>query len=301
MSLLFNENIKFNYNMRNSNINNLLKKYNFLRHGTIGKSLCGRNIDFLHIGNSDKKILWVAAHHGMEWLTSVVVFKFLDYICEKINLNKKIHGVDLNMQFQKTGLTVIPCLNPDGVDICIQGSTAAYKYQGLVEKISNGNTSSWQSNARGVDLNHNYNAGWDELHKLEIENKILGPSNTRYGGTHPHSEPETKAITSFCLKNNFKYAYAFHSQGEEIYWNYGSNTPDKSETIANILAFASGYEVSCPEGLAIGGGFKDWFIETFKKPAFTIEIGKGKNPLPISCFDDIYNKIEKMLLISLLI
>lgn len=301
MSILLDENIKFTYNVRQSNINNLLKKYNFLKHGIIGKSLCGKNIDFLDIGNSDEKILWVAAHHGIEWLTSVLVFKFLNYVCEKVNSNEKIHGVDLSKQFQKTGLTIIPCLNPDGVDISLQGSIAAGKYQRLVEKVSNGNTFYWNSNARGVDLNHNYNAGWNELRKLEIKNKILGPSSTRYGGTHPHSEPETKAITSFCLKNNFKYAYAFHSQGEEIYWDYGKSTPNESEKIANILALASGYKVSHPEGLAIGGGFKDWFIETFKKPAFTIEIGKGKNPLPISCFDDIYNKIEKMLLISLLV
>lgn len=301
MSFFLNKNIKFTHNVRKSTIYNLTKKYNFLFHGSIGQTLCGRSIDFLRLGNPNDTILWVSAHHGMEWLTSVLVLKFLEFICEKIKNGEKIYSIDLNKHLKKRGLTIIPCLNPDGVDICIQGSNAAGKYQKLVETITNGNTSCWQANARGVDLNHNYNAGWKELHELEIRNKIQGPAPTRYGGTHPHSEPETLALTSFCLKNNFSYAIAFHSQGEEIYWDYGNNTPEKSENIANILAIASGYEVSRPEGLAVGGGFKDWFIETFKKPGFTIEIGKGQNPLPISYLDNIYEKIERMLLISLLL
>ena len=69
--------------------------------------------------------------------------------------------------------------------------------------------------------------------------------------------------------------------------------------MGKILSQTSGYKLSSPEGLAVGGGFKDWFIKTFNKPGFTIEIGKGKNPLPISDFDSIYKKLEKMLTISL--
>ena len=71
--------------------------------------------------------------------------------------------------------------------------------------------------------------------------------------------------------------------------------------IASILSNLSNYKLSCPEGLAVGGGFKDWFIEKFNKPAFTIEIGKGKNPLPISDFPDVYAKLEKMLVFSVIL
>ena len=62
------------------------------------------------------------------------------------------------------------------------------------------------------------------------------------------------------------------------------------------MAELSGYKLSAPEGLAVGGGFKDWFIEEFAKPGFTIEIGKGKNPLPLSDIVEIYDKLESMMI-----
>lgn len=292
---------KFTYEVRQSLIGSIVKEYNFLTLGTIGKSACGRDINFIEIGNCQKMNLWVSAHHGMEWITTMVVLKFLDKVCNSIRKKEKICGIDFKEVFKRKGLAIIPCLNPDGVDISLWGKDAAGKYAELVEKVSGGDTSHWQANARGVDLNHNYNAGWDMLHELEQKNNITSPSPTRFGGTHPESEPETKALVNFCNKNNFDTAVAFHSQGEEIYWDYGLYTPENSQTIANILALSSGYEVSRPEGLAVGGGFKDWFIQEKNKPAFTIELGKGENPLSVSCFEEVYEKIEKALLISTVI
>ncbi len=35
-------------------------------------------------------------------------------------------------------------------------------------------------------------------------------------------------------------------------------------------------------------GYKDWFIQDYNRPGFTIEAGIGVNPLPISQFDEIY-------------
>jgi g-D-glutamyl-meso-diaminopimelate peptidase len=162
-------------------------------------------------------------------------------------------------------------------------------------RVSGGNTDNWQANARGVDINHNFNAGWHELHKLEQKSNINGPGPTRYGGEYPESEIETKAITSLCRNTYFRHAIAFHSQGEEIYWQYGDDMSEKSELIAKVLSVSSGYKMAQPEGLAIGGGFKDWFIKEIKRPGLTIEIGKGKNPLPPSDTTPIYLELRKAL------
>ncbi len=292
-------NYKFNFSNKNNIIHNLLKKYNFLSYGIIGKSLCNRPIEYIQIGNKNNKNLWVAAHHGSEYITSLILLNFLDIISSNIKQNQKISGINLQEKFNNQGLVIIPCLNPDGVEIQIMGPYSAGKYTNLVNKIyKNNSPSTWQSNARGVDLNHNYDANWQKLHILEQRNGITGPSYTRYGGTHPHSEPETFALINFCEKNNFNSVISFHSQGEEIYWDFGENTPKNSENIASILALSSGYKIGNPENLAVGGGFKDWFISKFKKPGFTIEVGLGKNPLPLTDFSKIYKKIEPMLLIS---
>lgn len=96
-------------------------------------------------------------------------------------------------------------------------------------------------------------------------------------------------------------AIALHSQGEEIFWQYGNIIPPRSETIAKVLAAASGYRLVDNSGLASHGGFKDWFIEYFNKPAYTVEIGKGKNPLPLSDFEDIFAKTLPMFALSTVI
>ena len=71
--------------------------------------------------------------------------------------------------------------------------------------------------------------------------------------------------------------------------------------MAEILSDASGYSLDEPEGLAVGGGFKDWFIEKFYRPAFTVEIGLGENPLDPSELDGIYEKTGRMMTIGIMI
>ena len=159
----------------------------------------------------------------------------------------------------------------------------------------------WQANARGVDLNHNYDAGWEALHRMEREAGITGPGPTRFGGPCPESEIETQLVTALCRRVPFRRALAFHSQGEEIYWNFGPCTPACAYPLGRVFAMSSGYLLSAPEGLAVGGGFKDWFLSCFGRPAYTVEIGRGKNPLPLSDLSAVYSRLEEMLLLSVLL
>ena len=288
--------VSFDMLMRENFIRNLCNKYKFIEYGTIGKSLCGRDISCLKIGSQKEPVLFAAAFHGMEWLTSLLVLTFVENLCNFIYNNKFIKQLDVKSVLNKNGLIVVPCVNPDGVEISINGAKTAGEYADLIKKIMNyGSTNSWQANARGVDLNHNFNANWSALHQVEGESGITSPAPTRYGGLNPESEPETKALVNLCKNINFRHAIAFHSQGEEIYWNFGQKTPEKSKKMVESMAKLSGYKISSPEGLAVGGGFKDWFIQKFGRPGFTVEIGKGKNPLPMSDIKNIYEKLESML------
>ena len=289
--------IGFDMNLREEYIKNLCEKYSFIEQGIFGKSLCNRPLNYLKIGSEHHPVLFAAAFHGMEWLTSLLVLKFTNSICDAIYNKKEINGVDVGSFLKKRGLVIIPCVNPDGVEISLYGPKTAGDYESLVNEVAgDGNTTFWQANARGVDLNHNFNASWENLHRMEAENGITQAAATRFGGSAPESEPETKSLVDFCRKCNFRHAVAFHSQGEEIYWNFGENTPKESERMAKNMAKLSGYKFSEPEGLAVGGGFKDWFIEEFSRPGFTVEIGKGQNPLPLGDVEEIYRKLKNMLI-----
>lgn len=64
------------------------------------------------------------------------------------------------------------------------------------------------------------------------------------------------------------------------------------------MAAESGYALEVPTGLSVGGGFKDWFIDEFSRPGFTLEIGKGQNPLPICTMSRLYSQIREPLVLA---
>ena len=276
----------------------LKESYPSLKAFPVGRSVLGREITALCIGNPTGATLFVGATHGLEWLTTLLLFRFCENLLEAMRTGGKVSDIDVNKALKNRSLAIIPCLNPDGVEIALLGEEGACELAGCVRKIAGGDYSRWQANANGVDINHNFDAGWQTLKEMEIKSGITAPAPTRYGGTHPNSEPETRAATTFCLTYQPRTLYSMHSQGEEIYYSYGSHTPERSRLMARILAASSGYEATAPTGLASHGGLKDWFIDKLCRPGFTIEVGVGKNPLGVEKLDSIYNKIEEMLIIA---
>lgn len=273
--------------------------YKFVQCFSIGRSVLGRGITAFLIGTGVPSVLYVGGHHALEYLTSMELVKFISDLCSHVAADEKMNGYNVARILSRKSIYIIPMLNPDGVEIHLHGISAAGPLREKIKRVSGGDLSNWQANARGVDLNHNYNAGWQILKKMEIESGISGPSPRQFGGYRPESEPETHALCNLCRRVLFRRAYAFHSQGEEIYWEYGDHTPKTSFEMANSLADSCGYTVSKPEGLASHGGFKDWFVSVFSKPGFTVEIGLGKNPLPASDLEPVYDKLQNLFLLGL--
>lgn len=100
---------------------------------------------------------------------------------------------------------------------------------------------------------------------------------------------ESLSLYNFTLQHNFSLVIAYHTQGKEIYWQFQNYTPAESREIANIFANVSGYTVSDTPYNSSFAGYKDWFIQDYRRPGFTIEAGIGENPLPITQFNTIYN------------
>ena len=89
--------------------------------------------------------------------------------------------------------------------------------------------------------------------------------------------------------HDFRLVIAYHTQGQEIYWQFQNYNPPDSLIIGRQFSDASGYRLSETPYNSSFAGFKDWFIQNYNRPGYTIEAGIGENPLPISQFDEIYN------------
>ena len=274
----------------------LIENYSCLNVSTIGKSILGRSIPLITLGNGKKSVLYRGGHHGMEWITCALLMNFVNDICCEYSFNKSIFGISTRVIFETRKILVIPMLNPDGIDYSIHGISPNNILKERLKKVNNSDDfSHWQANARGVDLNHNYNAGFNEYKILEQRLKISNGAPTKYSGEYPESEPETRSLCNFVRWQQPELALSLHTQGEEIYYTSGDKFCPYSLSLAKTISRLTGYKISFPEGSAKYGGFTDWFTEEFNKPSFTLECGLGKNPLPFSDFDKIYSGLKRAL------
>lgn len=272
----------------------LCEEYPFFMRSSIGKSLVGREIPLISVGEGKKAVLFVGTHHGMEWITTALLLDFLRDLGKAVKDRKRIFGGDASEILKSRMLCVVPMLNPDGVELQINGKDELNPLTDRLNAMSGGDYSRWQANGRGVDLNHNYDAGFFEYKTYEREHGIV-PGATLFSGEYPESEPEVSALCSFIRARGIDLLLALHTQGEEIYYDYNGVIPDGGRVIAKRLSALTGYALSEPTGSAAYGGLKDWFIKEYCLPAFTIECGRGVNPLPIGDSDIIYLGIREAL------
>lgn len=270
-----------------NDLRRLQSVYPFIQTPSIGNSVLGRDIPEVLIGTGNKRVHYNGSFHANEWITTPIVLTFLnDYLLSLTNQNT-IRGRLTFPLYQQTTLSIVPMVNPDGVNLVIYGpSTASEPWRSRVIQWNDGSTdfSGWKANIRGVDLNDQFPALWE----LERERNPKTPGPRDYGGESPLSEPEAIAMANMTRRRDFARVLAFHTQGEVIYWGFENLEPPESEDLANEFSRVSGYEpVKTIESYA---GYKDWFIQDWRRPGFTIELGRGTNPLPITQFDEIYEK-----------
>lgn len=263
----------------------------------LGKSVLSRTIPAVKFGSGSRSYLYIGAHHGCEWITSVVLLCFIEEMMDSLYKDTSEYGIKLADMLNSHSIYVIPMLNPDGVEYAINGINENNPlYERLRAQFSNSDFSRWQANARGIDLNHNYDAGFYEYKKIEGELGIYGPSPTRYGGCFPESEPEVKALCRLIRCDpTIKAVLTLHSQGKEIYYTSRGKCPLGAQRIARILSAFTSYSLSVPTGAAAYGGLTDWLIEELDIPSFTIECGLGKNPLPLNDYVQIYQDLRRVL------
>ncbi|MBE6552732.1 MAG: hypothetical protein E7666_00155 [Ruminococcaceae bacterium] len=287
----------FDHNELMSAIGEMCAQYDFLDLHYIGTSILNRPIPLLTVGNGARKVLYVGAHHGMEWITSFVLCRFLASVCDAFEQKEHIHGVSVPLLFDCVTLCIIPMLNPDGVSYQIHGVDDENPLFERVLAMNGGERDfqHWQANARGVDLNHNYDACFHEYKKIEAENGILQGAPTRFSGEHPESEPEVSALCNWIrFHENVSGILTLHTQGEEIYYRCRGTCAKRAPAIAERISSLCGYRLAEAEGAASFGGLTDWCALEARIPCFTLECGRGINPLPFEDAGGIYRKLERL-------
>ena len=274
----------------------LQKKHTMTEVYSVGKSVEGRELLCIKFGHGDKKIFLNGAHHSLEWITASLLMGFSFDFLNSVKKGKKLYGYDTQKIYDNSTFYIMPMVNPDGVNVVINGLDEENEYHRAICEMLSGIDARkvWQANIHGVDLNHNYDASFYEGKTLEKENGIFGAGPTRFSGEEPFSEPETIAVRDLFQKEMFNLSLAFHSQGEAIYWDYQNKS--KYLDIAKELSHVSGYQLDDAGGISSVSGFKDWVIEKYDLPAFTVEVGKGKNPISFSQFKKIKEDNTKLIL-----
>lgn len=285
---------KYNYDALSQDIEKILELYPFIKVKEIGKSVLGNSIKEIRIGRGEKKVHMNASFHANEWITTSVIMSLLNSFLLSITNLQAMKRIHMAPFYDLVQISIVPMVNPDGVNLVINGSPEE-NWEDLIQM--NGGSqdfSGWKANIRGVDLNNQFPANWE----IEKERKIpKSPAFRDYPGEMALSEPEAIAMAKLANENHFSRVIAFHTQGEEFYWGYEGNEPPESMSLAAEFERMSGYK--SVQNVDSHAGFKDWFIQTFKRSGFTIELGKGINPLPLSQFNEIYKKVEGLFLASL--
>jgi g-D-glutamyl-meso-diaminopimelate peptidase len=83
---------------------------------------------------------------------------------------------------------------------------------------------------------------------------------------------------------------AYHAQGRVIYWQFQDYEVAGARELGEEFARVSGYQLEDTPYESAFAGYKDWFIQNFRRPGYTIEIGTGQSPLPVQQFDQIYTE-----------
>lgn len=275
-------------------IKTLRRFYPFINVDTIGTSVLGNQIQEIRIGKGLKKVHMNASFHANEWITTMVLMSLVNQYLISLTNRSLLRGVNTIDLYNETELSIVPMVNPDGVDLVLNGPPTNHRQE--VMEINEGSDDfvHWKANIRGVDLNNQFPANW-EIEQKRKEPKSPAPRD--YPGRSSLSEPEAKAMADLIKNNQYDRILAFHTQGEEFYWGYEGFEPPESEILATEFERVSGYKAV--RNIDSHAGFKDWYIQEYKRPGFTIELGRGINPLPLSQFHDIHQKVEGIFIAAL--
>ena len=271
----------------------LVRTYPQCRSEVLTETAYGRRVRTLVIGSGPRKVLFTAAHHANEWITTPVLLKFAEELAQAAQEGEMLVGVSAAALVRQVTIYMVPMVNPDGVDLvtaAVAPGTFAYAMAAQLADFYPGIPfpEGWKANLLGVDLNLQYPAGWLQAREIKFRQGYTRPGPRDYVGRAPLNQLESRALAGYTEAGDPALVLAYHTQGKVIYWQFEDVVVPGARELGERLAQVSGYELADTPYESAFAGYKDWFIKVFGRPGYTVEAGQGENPLPISQFDEIY-------------
>ena len=283
----------------------IVETYPFCRTELLTSTAFQRPIRTLVVGNGPRKVIYTAAHHANEWITSLVLLKFAEELAEAIQSGGELFGQKAERIRQTVTIYMVPMVDPDGVDLVTGAIEPGDIQYALAQRISQDYPNipfpnGWKANLLGTDLNLNYPAGWLMAREIKFSQGYVRPAPRDYVGRAPLNQLETQALAAYTEVIDPALVLAYHSQGKEIYWQFMNYEIPGAEELGQLMAQVSGYTLAETPYASSFAGYKDWFIQQFRRPGYTIEVGEGENPLPLEQFDEIYRDNLGILVVAAL-
>ena len=271
----------------------LLAAYPGLQSEVLTTTAFQRAVRTLVVGHGPRRVIFSAAHHANEWITTPVILKFVEELAAAIASGGNIFGVPGRLIDETVTIYTVPMVDPDGVDLvtgAIQPGSVQYE---LARRLGANYPDipfpeGWKANLLGVDLNLQYPAGWLRAREIKFAQGFTRPGPRDYVGRAPLDQLESRALAAFTERIDPALVVAYHTQGKVIYWQFMDYIVPGARELAEEFARLSGYAMEDTPYESSFAGYKDWFIQRYRRPGFTIEVGEGENPLPLSQFDEIY-------------
>ena len=270
----------------------LVEKFPFCRTELLTRTAFDRPVRTLVIGTGPRKVIYTAAHHANEWITALLLLQFAQDLAQAVADNTEIFGVPGTQIVREATIYMVPMVDPDGVDLVVGALTDGPAYR-QAQRIAAQFPripfpQGWKANLMGVDLNLQYPAGWLQAREIKFMQGFDRPAPRDYVGRAPLDQKESRALAGYTEYIDPALVLAFHSQGQQIYWKYRDIEIPGAKELGEVFAKVSGYTLEDTPYASGFAGYKDWFILRFEKPGYTVEVGQGDNPLPLTQFPEIY-------------
>ena len=243
----------------------------------VGRTILGRAVFALELGAEHTRSLLLCGESGDEGALCDLTLRFCGSLLSAERESALLCGVDVRCALKESGITVVPCLNPDGLTLRAHGAAAAGPLRRFLQPLMQPDVP-WKANAGGVDLRRQYPAGFSAARDLSILRGLASPGASGFCGDSPLSEHESRALCGLCRKGRFRHVLHLKKGDPALLGTSGQSGREKAALCAKLLS-QEGNLPLLPDDDG-DGTFSRWFAETAGRPVFTAQTGNGNAPLP---------------------